>query len=270
MLKAVFWGEEVLEAAGVFEDFESFLILARSGGEHEHEDDQIFADVLGGKVIGFFPDEGATGGGDVEVLAIGMIAIAQAFNGLAIDLSGGDDPEDEPGLFFAIVSIDEADGFDSEEGFAAAGGDFEAEVGEGAVKAVFSGEVVIEVAGFFPGFGGEVNFEIGILKGFLTPVGKEIEVLFYLFEGFYLVFFEFHIKRLYPPTLRRGLVLGDKFIYFKGQLGKVYVEVEKVFLIEVFGGGKDKSFFLGFSAQFFSEVEGEGGGFEVLDIWFIN
>ena len=82
-----------------------------------------------------------------------------------------------------------------------------------------------------------------------------------------------------PPILHRGLVaggtpavqfLGDEFIDFKGELGEVDIEVEEVFLIEVLGGGEDETFLFGFGAEFFGEVEGEGGGFEVFDVGFVD
>ena len=118
-----------------------------------------------------------------------MFAVAEVFDGLAVDLVGGNDPEHEAGLFLAIDGIDQVNGFDGEQGFAAASGYFEAEVGQRAFDAVFAGLVVMNMVGFFPGLGGEVDFEVGIFFGLLPPIGQEFEVLLNLVEGLDLVFF---------------------------------------------------------------------------------
>ena len=70
------------------------------------------------------------------MLAIRVVAVTQASNCLIVDLGGRDDPEDKACLVFEIIGVYEVYGFYGEEGFTAAGRDFEAEAGKGPAEAV--------------------------------------------------------------------------------------------------------------------------------------
>ena len=104
-------GEEAVEAATVAEHAELFLGLPVGRRQHQQQHAQVLPDVLRAESAGFLQRQRPAGRRHVELLAVGMVAILQGLEGLAVDLRGGDDPQHEPRLPLAVVGVDEVHHF---------------------------------------------------------------------------------------------------------------------------------------------------------------
>ncbi len=153
----VFAREKRVVAAAVLEHAERLLGLPVGRGQHEEEHAEVFRDVGGREAAGFFQHEGAAGGGEVERLAVGVVAVLQRAERLLVDLRGRHDPEHEAGLAAAVVDLDEVDDLRGEEGLAAAGGDFEAGDGERGARPGLARDVGARAAGLDPSLSGEIE-----------------------------------------------------------------------------------------------------------------
>ena len=153
----VFAREKRVVAAAVLEHAEGLLGLPVGRGQHEEEDAEVFRDVGGGEAAGLFEDEGAAGGGEVEGLAVGVVAVFQRAERLLVDLRGRHDPEHEAGLAAAVVDLDKVDDLGGEEGLASSGGDLEAGDGERGARPGLARNVGARAAGLDLRLRGEIE-----------------------------------------------------------------------------------------------------------------
>ena len=119
--------EEPVEAAAVPEHPQLFLGLAVGRRQHQQQDAQMVGHVGRCEAATLLQNHGAPGGGQIELLAVGMVAVLEGREGLAVDLRGWHDPQHEPGLPIEELAVDQIDNARRQQRLAAAGGNLQAE-----------------------------------------------------------------------------------------------------------------------------------------------
>jgi hypothetical protein len=170
-------GEVGHERAVGFVEFSTFGIGDAECRECGDDDDGIGVNGGSWEVEGFGSGEDGdfSAAGGVEGLAVGVFAVFEGGGGLVNDGVGGGEPEDEGAVLFEEALGDEWDGIGGEDGFSAAGGDAEADVGE--IIEAGDGEILAV---------GEVEEGLSWGVGF----DEELEEVVEFFEAFLLVEFE--------------------------------------------------------------------------------
>jgi hypothetical protein len=98
--KAIVGWEKGIKSGGILENFQSFFVLPIRRGQHQQQNYQAFLNVSRGEAFGLLNDFGTSPTIEIQDLTIGMLTGTQGFQGLSIDLVGGDNPQHQARLPF--------------------------------------------------------------------------------------------------------------------------------------------------------------------------
>ena len=129
-------GEKPLESAAVAEHPQLLFGCAVGRRQHENQYAEAVANIPGAESADFFQNQRAACRGQVQLLAVRMVAVLERIERLVVDLRGGHNPQHEAGLLAAVVGIDQINDFCGEKRLAAACGNLQAERGERFVKPI--------------------------------------------------------------------------------------------------------------------------------------
>ena len=160
--------EKAIEPAAVAEHAELLLGLAVGGREHQQQDAQTVGHVGRTEAAGLLQDHGPGGGCEIELLAVWMVAVLQGRQRLPVDLGGGHDPQNQPGLPVEQLAVDEIDHACRQQRLAAAGGNLEAERGQRLTGAGGTPGVRTRRHGLLPGFARPIQLPLRIDRPYLV------------------------------------------------------------------------------------------------------
>src|SRR5271165_2820216 len=110
--------------------------------------------------------------GNIEMLAIRMVAIPQVLDRLPVNLRSGYNPQDKACPAIQVDHVHKVDSFYGKQGFPASGGDFEAECRQWLPEAVLGRNKRPPYLSLLPCLGRKINLQLEILVGLLSPRRK--------------------------------------------------------------------------------------------------
>ena len=203
-------GEEAVEPAAVAEHAQLLPGLTVGRRQHQQQDAQAVGHVPGAEEAALLQDAGAAGGGQVELLPVGMGAVLERGEGLAVDLRGRHHPQHQPGLPVAERVVHQVDHAHRQQRLAAAGGDLEAERGQRFTGAGGAGGVGPRRRAPLPGAARPVEAELGVGSAGagvgVARLGQRFEQAAHLRQDPPLVVLEDHRAGRGTPAVRRSAV----------------------------------------------------------------
>ena len=133
--------QETQHIAAVAKEAQRLLALARRRGQHQHHHAEVAVDVQPRQRRLFLQDLHPAGAGHVQDLAIGMVAVAQCGQRLPVDRLVGHHPQHQAGVALKPAVEHLGHGGGGQQGFAAAGGHLQADIGDGPAGTVKSAAV---------------------------------------------------------------------------------------------------------------------------------
>src|SRR5437667_3105291 len=114
--------KETIKAAAVPKHSKLLFSRPVRRRKHQQKHTKIFRNIQGRKAVCLFKNQRSACRGDIQELTVGMIAILQCAERLAVYLRRGNDPEHQTILRLAIVGVDEIDHLGREQRFTATSG----------------------------------------------------------------------------------------------------------------------------------------------------